>query len=82
MQDLTSCNLGRGATELGAQDAAAEQEEQVLVVDAEEAAAQEAGEQAVREAEADADDEEVQGDFVFDASGARIGAGHAPSSAA
>jgi hypothetical protein len=62
------------------QDEAAEREAREALTDADtadlETAAQQAGEQAVREAEADAVDEEVLGDFVFDASGARVGAGH------
>jgi hypothetical protein len=67
---------------LAAQEAAAEQEAVAAAadvdVDALEAAAQEAGRQAVVDAEADADgDEELLGDFVFDASGARVSAGHA-----
>jgi hypothetical protein len=69
------------ATELAAQEAGAEAEVRAAAaaLDAPlvEAAAQEVGQQAVRAAEADDDnDEAVGGDFVF-VNSARVGAGHA-----
>ena len=69
------------AMELAAQEEASQQEATTAAAAADaddvEAAVQQAGQQAVCDAEADADGDEALGDFVFDATGARVGAGHA-----
>jgi hypothetical protein len=70
--------------ELAAEDAEAEMEAKEAAAApgaaAAKVASQAAGEQAVRAAEADdasGGDDDQQGDFVFEANGARVGAGHA-----